>query len=72
MNIPKPEEVDSLEKAAQVVDAIQEAAKDLVLLARSYGMVVTIETEPTKPLAMGNYNMVVTIRAGNDMYRSES
>jgi hypothetical protein len=72
MNIPEPHEVDSLEKAEQVISAIQQAAKDLVLKAREYGIVVTIETEPVKPLAMGHYDMVVTTRPGHDIYRNQS
>lgn len=41
---------------------ISEAARALVHLAKSEGMVVTIETMPLAPLAMGNYYMQHDVR----------
>ena len=37
-------------------------ASALVELAREFGMVLTIETKPRQPLAMGHYDMVVGLR----------
>ncbi len=42
--------------------AIQRAAGHLLALASQAGLVVTIETVPQQPLAMGNYSMAVNVR----------
>jgi len=41
---------------------IHEQALQLVERARWHGVVLTIQTEPRQPLAMGNYSMVVDTR----------
>lgn len=66
-------DVDDLQTEQDIADAvakIHEAARQVVLAASSLGMTLTIETEPAKPLAMGNYDMVITLRAGNAIYRA--
>lgn len=49
-------------KAAALAD-IREAAEQLVILADTLGVVVTIAQKPLQPLAMGNYESVVDVRA---------
>lgn len=44
------------------LDAIQARAEKLVALATECGVVLTINTQPKAPLAMGNYEMVVDVR----------
>ena len=44
------------------VDRVKAEAEDVVAAARACGVVVTIDLEPTAPLAMGNYRMVVDAR----------
>lgn len=43
-------------------DVIFRRAVALVELARECGLVLTIETTPREPLAMGHYDMVVGVR----------
>lgn len=43
-------------------DVILRRAVALVELARECGMVLTIETQPRKPLMMGFYDMAVSVR----------
>ena len=45
-------------------------AQQLVDLAKQVGAVITIETVPNKPLAMGNHEMRVDVRPANEIYRS--
>lgn len=47
---------------------IGEAARALIALAESEGMVVTIATHPTKPLAMGRYEMYAEVRESRATY----
>ena len=51
-----------------VMKLIHQQALDLVERARFYGVVITVETEPRLPLAMGNYRMVVHTRASRELY----
>lgn len=44
-------------------------AEQLVALAKQVGVVLTIETVPSKPLAMGNFEMQVDVRPANEIYR---
>lgn len=44
------------------IDFIKKAAAALVGQAREYGLVLTIEIVPDKPLAVGNYHEVVSVR----------
>lgn len=41
---------------------IEVQAKHLVLIAQKWGLVLTIETQPRQPLAMGHYEIVVDVR----------
>lgn len=41
---------------------IEAMAISIVADAERYGLVLTIETRPLKPLAMGNHEMVVDVR----------
>ena len=51
------------------IDEIGECVVKLVEKARDLGYVVTVETVPKKPLAMGNYGMEVVVRENNFAYR---
>lgn len=55
MEIATPEQLAALE-------LVQHAAARLVRLAESKGVVVTIEQRPLRPLAMGNYETVPSVR----------
>ena len=44
------------------LEAIKNAADHLVALAKSRGVVLTIEQKPLMPPAMGNYETVVSVR----------
>lgn len=68
--LPKLEEIQSLEDAQALVAQLHAEAVELVRAAQSFGMTLTIGTSPRKPLAMGNYDMVIEIRPNRDMYRS--
>lgn len=46
----------------RIMDIIHERAHELLEFALQEGVVLTIETKPTEPLAMGKYNMVVETR----------
>lgn len=43
-------------------DYILEQAQRLIEEAKRHGVVLTIETEPRQPLAMGSYDMVASVR----------
>ena len=43
-------------------ERLQVKAEELVLFAQDCGMVVTIDLKPRLPLAMGNYDMVISVR----------
>jgi hypothetical protein len=45
-------------------------AVSLVQKARARGYVLTVETTPCEPLAMGHYLPVVTVREAREIYRS--
>lgn len=49
------------------LSAIQTKAAQLVKEAAQCGAVVTIETRPTLPLAMGRYEMVVDVRPAREL-----
>lgn len=55
--------------AAQKIGA---AAQALSELANSAGLILTIETRPKAPLAMGNYIIVVGVRSSHAAYRSQA
>lgn len=44
------------------LDAIRARAESLVKLAKECDVVLTINTTPKQPLAMGNYDMTVEVR----------
>lgn len=67
--------LDQLETNADVEEVIAELhrrARELSLLADSYGLVLTMETVPRHPLAMGNYFIQSEIRAGRSIYRGQA
>lgn len=47
---------------AQIRDQIAQEAAAMVAKAAAVGVVITIEQEPRKPLAMGNHESVVSVR----------
>lgn len=50
-----------------VRDHLEAMAQALVADARAYGMVLTIETRPLRPLAMGHHETVVEVRPAREM-----
>lgn len=62
-------EVGQRERAAE---EIMKQANELVVLAAKCGFLLTIETAPRKPLAMGNYGLKIGIRDTHKTYRSET
>lgn len=50
-------------------DMIFDAAQELVLQAAQNGLILTIETAPKHPLAMGNYTQNINLRPHNKLYR---
>lgn len=65
-----PDTIDTPEELKQVVDALMNTAQMLTDLAAAYGFVLTIETVPKLPLAMGNYEYECQLRISNSVYRS--
>lgn len=51
------------------IENIKWKAEQLIALAKQVGVVLTIETVPSKPLAMGNFEMWVDVRPANEIYR---
>lgn len=51
---------------------LAQRALALVQLADALGYTLTIETEPLKPLALGNHELVITVRESHANYRSQS
>lgn len=49
------------------MNEIIKKAYELVALAESSNVVVTIDTVPEQPLAMGNYTMVVNVRPARQL-----
>jgi hypothetical protein len=58
--------------AKLILDGLVSDARALVERASSIGLVLTIETVPDKPLAMGNHHPLITIRAAKKLYRGEA
>lgn len=56
----------------QIEELIARRALALAELAFSEGFVLTIETKPLKPLALGNYDLEISVRDSNPTYRSQS
>lgn len=67
-----PEEMEAIDLVRATHEQIMEDAKRLVELASATGFVLTIETSPQFPPAMGKYDMVATLRPSNQIYRSQS
>ena len=65
-----PQELDQLVERA-VLELLQEA-QDLQIKANALGFVLTIETQALMPPAMGNYDLIATLRPSHAIYRSES
>ena len=59
-------------KRKQIEDLIARQALALAELALLEGFVVTIETTPLKPLALGNYDLEITVRDSHATYRGQS
>jgi hypothetical protein len=55
----------------QIQELIARRAQALIELAYSEGFVLTIETKPLKPLALGNYNLEINVRDSHSTYRGE-
>jgi hypothetical protein len=70
MTLKKQQPGDALAKL--IVDSLISDAQALVERASSIGLVLTIENAPVEPLAMGNYEPVIAIRAGKKLYRGEA
>lgn len=66
-----PESIQSKEDLALVQGFILQGAQLLTDLAGSYGFVLTIQTAPKLPLAMGNYDYQCELRISHDAYRSK-
>lgn len=56
------EDCPSEQRREAAVANLQMHARLLVSMAEAAGLVVTITTEPDRPLAMGNYRMVADVR----------
>lgn len=63
------DQIETDQDVEDVISGLHQKAADLVLLAGSYGLVLTIQTRARNPLAMGNYDIVVDMRPGHAMYR---
>jgi hypothetical protein len=46
-----------------VVSRYENRMQQLIIEAEAEGVVLTVSTEPVKPLAMGNYKMVASARS---------
>lgn len=49
------------------IEIIRRRARALVELAQEWGYVLTIETKPEQPLAMGNHFMAVDVRPAREL-----
>lgn len=54
-------------QAEHEAPSIRELLGQLFVLCRQEGKVVTIELQPLKPLAMGNYRYVVNLRDAREV-----
>lgn len=61
---PYPNPQDSMELRRAHIEAM---AKAIVHDAERYGLVLTIETRPLKPLAMGHHVMEVSVREARQL-----
>lgn len=64
-----PDTIETPEELRQVVESLHLGAKILTETASAYGFVLTIETAPKQPLAMGNYEYQCELRVSHDVYR---
>lgn len=60
------------EHTQAIGEQIAKAAVALSTLAQLNGFIVTINTSPLQPLAMGNYQIDIEIRPSHQAYRSAS
>lgn len=67
-----PESIGTPEELKQAVEGLMKGAQLLTDLAAAYGFVLTIETVPKLPLAMGNYEYECQLRISHEVYRSAS
>jgi hypothetical protein len=68
---PMPNQIHSQEELEQAIKGLKQRAQALTDLAFEYGFVLTINTVPNQPLAMGNYDMQCELRIANDVYRGQ-
>lgn len=54
----------------QILESLVATVREQVILARKLGFVITVETVPNEPLAMGNYGIKVEGRSAPEVYRS--
>ena len=64
-----PEQEQVLADIKLATEHLLQDAQELSLRANAMGFVLTIETLPRKPLAMGNYDSVATLRLSHAVYR---
>ncbi len=64
-----PDTIETPEELKRVVDSLMLGAKLLTDTAATYGFVLTIQTVPKLPLAMGNYEYQCELRISHDIYR---
>lgn len=69
---PLPDTIETPEELKKVIDGLMLGAELLTDTAAAYGFVLTIQTVPKQPLAMGNYEYQCELRISHDIYRSES
>jgi hypothetical protein len=65
------DQIETEDDAREVLNGLADKAAALVLLAKSYGLVLTINTKAKKPLAMGNYDLVCEISPNHATYRGK-
>ena len=68
---PMPTQIASKEELEQAINSLKQRAQAPTDLAFEYGLVLTINTVPNQPLAMGNYDMQCELRSANDVYRAQ-
>ena len=65
------EEISTQEEFNEAVGHLMQLAGTLCDVANDYGLVLTISTTPRQPLAMGNYDMLISLSMSHAAYRSE-
>ncbi|ACV50107.1 hypothetical protein [Delftia phage PhiW-14] len=65
MSVPVPKPTQ------QMADGIRNGMQHYVEDMAKAGYIITIETQPQTPLAMGNHKPVVSVRLSNSAYRAK-